>query len=169
MSRRNVKVGEKFPEEETPQSTHSPGIVRDEEFLERELRHKNEVYRGIEPTEAAFPRKQLLGRNGSGLSVTRRDTPSPQSGAGVLNFRKVLQRAYARVGELREICDEGENRMVSIVDAGTKENPSHAEIFLKSEGARRPMEGRLRILRAFGGRAKRERNERNDRTSTGEI
>lgn len=164
MTRRNVRLGQKFPEEETLQSSHSPGVVQDEEFVERELRTEGEVYRGVEPTEAAFPRKQLLGRSGSGLSVTRRKSPSPEYGAGVANLRRVLHRVYAQAGELRRICENGD-RIVSIVDAGTEENPRHAEIFLKLEGTGcGSIEARRRILQAFGGRT---RQERNSRTSAG--
>lgn len=164
MTRRNVKLGQKFPEEETLQSPHSPGVVQDEEFVERELRTEGEVHRGVEPTEAAFPRKQLLGRSGSGLSVTRRKSPSPELDTGVASLRRVLHRVYAQAGELRRICENGD-RIVSIVDAGTEENPRHAEIFLKLEGTGcGSIEARRRILRAFGGRT---RQERNGRTSAG--
>ena len=160
MTRRNVKLGQKFPEEETLQSRYSPGVVQDEEFVERELRTEGEVYQGVEPTEAAFPRKQLLGQNGSGLSVTRRKSPSPESGSGVANLRRVLHRVYAQAGELRRICENGD-RIVSIVDAGTEENLRHAEIFLKLEGTGcGSMEARRRILRAFGGRTRQERSSR---------
>ena len=167
MTRRNVKFGERFPEEKTLQSPLSPGVVEDREFVERELKYEREIHRGIEPTEAAFPRKQLLGRNGSGLSITRRNSPSPQFGSGVVNLRKILHRVYAQVGELRKICDASGDRIVCIVDAGTEDNPMHAEIFLKLEGAQcGSMEGRLRILRAFGGRTKQERNEQTSAEET---
>ena len=167
MTRRNVKLGERFPEEKTLQSPLSSGVVEDREFVERELKYEREIHRGIEPTEAAFPRKQLLGRNGSGLSVTRRNSPSPKFGSGVVNLRKILHRVYAQVGELRKICDAGGERIVCIVDAGTEDNPMHAEIFLKLEGAQcGSMEGRLRILRAFGGRTKQERNEQTSAEET---
>lgn len=160
MTRRNVKLGRKFPEEETLQSPHSPGVVKDEEFVERELRTEGEIFRGVEPTEAAFPRKQLLGRSGSGLSVTRRKSPSPEFVTGVANLRRVLHRVYAQTGELRRICENGD-RIVSIVDAGTEENPCHAEVFLKLEGTGcGSMEARRRILLAFGGRTRQERNSR---------
>lgn len=158
MTQRNVTLGQRFPEEERLQSPHSRGVVKDEEFLERELRRDEEIYQSVEPTEAAFPRKQLLGRNGSGLSVTRRNSPSPQLDPDVMNLRKVLYRVYAQVAELRRICDSNEKRIVSVVDAGTEENPSHAEIFLKLNDSQcDSMEARYYILRAFGGKSKKER------------
>ena len=65
------RVGEKFLEEEKVQSEHSPSVVMDEEFVERELRRSEEMSETGKPTEAAFPRKQLLRKSGSGLSVNR--------------------------------------------------------------------------------------------------
>ena len=124
MTRRNVKLGQKFPEEETLQSSHSPGVVQDEEFVERELRTEGEVHRGVEPTEAAFPRKQLLGRSGSGLSVTRRKSPSPGLDTGVASLRRVLHRVYAQAGELRRISENGEARAPPSSTSGTSSSTS---------------------------------------------
>lgn len=56
---------------------------------------------------------------------------------------------YARVGDLRKIADKEGNRTVSVVDAGTEDNPLHAEIFIhptEEEGKRAI---RAKIMKAF--------------------
>ena len=50
---------------------HSPNVVADDEVLERELRRNVERSETGKPTEAAFRRIQLLGKNETGLSVNR--------------------------------------------------------------------------------------------------
>ena len=144
------RVGEKFPEEEDVQSMHSPSAVADEETLERKLRRNVEMSETGRPTEAAFPRKQLLGKNGTGLSVNRLSRPEAEGGMVAPRKSGV---AYARVVELREIADRQGRRTVSVVDAGTEDNPYHAEIYMRLNGTDAgPMETRARVLIAFGGR-----------------
>lgn len=156
MTAKQVRVGEKFPEEEKLQSMHSPSVVADEEVVERELRRGEEMSEAGGPTEEAFPRKQLLGRNGSGLSVNRLSDPEARKKAFTATSKETLSHARAGVRELRSISDRQGQRMVSVVDAGTEDNPKHAEIYMRLQGTcARQLEIRARILRAFGGRARR--------------
>ena len=157
-----IRIGDKFPEEEKIQSVHSPSVVADEEVVERELRRREEMSETGKPTEAAFPRKQLLGKNGSGLSVNRLRNPEvKESEDHVTVFRKVLGHARAGVGDLRGISDREGHRTVSVVDAGTEDNPKHAEIYMRLQGTTAgTIETRAKVLKAFQGQEKRPR-ERN--------
>lgn len=145
------RVGEKFPEEEKVQSMHSPNVVADDEVLERELRRNVERSETGKPTEAAFPRKQLLGKNGTGLSVNRLLCPEAEKEMAAPERRVGYARAC--VMELRKIADRQGRRTVRVVDAGTKDNPYHAEIYMRLNGTDAgSMETRARVLNAFGGR-----------------
>ena len=152
MTTKQVRVGEKFPEEEKIQSMHSPSVVADEEVVERELRRSEEMSGAGGPTEAAFPRKQLLGRNGSGLSVNRLSGPEARKKDLMATSREAPSHARAGVRGLRSISDRQGQRTVSVVDAGTEDNPKHAEIYMRLQGTcAHQLETRVRILRAFGG------------------
>ena len=154
MTEKLIRIGEKFPEEAEMQSMYSPSVVMDEEIVERELRRREEMSETGKPTEAAFPRKQLLGKNGSGLSVNRLCDPEARDEEErVTAFRRVFGRARAIVGKLREITDREGCRTASVVDAGTSDDPRHAEIYMRLQGTvAGTIETRAKVLKAFGGR-----------------
>lgn len=153
MTMNQVRVGEKFPEEEKLQSICSPSVVADEEVVERELRHSEEMSETGGPTEAAFPRKQLLGKNGSGLSVNRLIGTEAREEDPMATFKEAPSHARAGVRVLRSISDRQGQRTVSVVDAGTEDNPKHAEIYMRLQGTiAGSVETRAKVLRAFGGR-----------------
>ena len=156
MITNQVRVGEKFPEEEELQSIYSPSVVADEEIVERELRRSEEMTEAGGPTEAAFPRRQLLGKNGSGLSVNRLSGTEAREKDRMATSREAPSHARAGVRDLRSISDRQGQRTVSVVDAGTGDNPKHAEIYMRLQGTcARQLETRARILRVFGGWEKR--------------
>lgn len=126
---------------------HSPNVVADDEVLEREPRRNVERPETGKPTEAAFPRKRLLGKNGTGLSVNR--LLRPESEEEIVASQERTGDARACVIELWKIADRQGRRTASV--AGTKDN--RAEIYVRLNGANAgPKETRARVLNAFGGR-----------------
>ena len=128
---------------------HSPNVVADDEVLERELRRNVERSETGKPTEAAFRRIQLLGKNETGLSVNR--LLRPESEEEIVASQRRTGYAQTCVMELWKIADRQGRRTVRVVDAGTKDN--RAEIYMRLNGANAgPMETRARVLNAFDGR-----------------
>lgn len=126
----SVQIGCKFPEEEEKQSPHSPSVVADDEIVEREIRHKD-LMEGDKPTEGVFQRKELLREDGRSVSVNRVRGIRKDEEACLIDGRRLVACLYANVGELRQISkSEGTERALCIVDAGTNENPKHAEIYI---------------------------------------
>lgn len=151
-----VRVGEKFPGEKE-KSQYSPGVVSDDEIVERRITRRSEILETGEPSTNAFMMNQLLGKSGSdpsvrsGLSVNRvRDTKRYEKVRSA-PISELPASVYARVGDLRKIADEEGNRTVSVVDAGTEDNPLHAEIFIHPTEEEDKRGIRAKIMKAFRG------------------
>ena len=166
-SKARTKTGQRFPREQKQQSPHSPGTVGDEEWVEREARKPTEVNEEGRLTIEAFPMNHLRGRgrDGSGLSVNRvtskgRD-PKAEEGPIPVSRHNAYGRGRAQVGELRRLRTREGDRTVSVADAGTEENPVHAEIRIEhsdpSAGGRNAV--REDVMRVFGAGARRTGRE----------
>lgn len=135
MATQRIRVGEKFPEEEKIQSIYSPGVVADEEVVERELRRSEEMSEAAGPTEAAFPRKQLLGRNGSGLSVNR--LSDPEAGKKGLTAGSREAPSHARAG-VSPVHDGGSSDLVSCITLTREPRGVNNRGWTACPGASRP-------------------------------
>ena len=143
-----VKRGEKFPEEDVKHSEESPGVVDDGETLERRLPPKHrEILGGAIPREAFSRRELQWTEEEGGASVIRRQFAQIEN-AGQRGERTTIS---ATVGDIRNLTDKDGNRLWSVIDRPTLENPAHAEIQREPLGA---MPGRLerdRFLEAWHG------------------
>ena len=120
-----AKRGEKFPIEERTYGAQSPGVVEDDEELERRLPPgERELGDGAIP-QAAFPRRALQWTEGEGgASVDR----SRYAQGGIAGRRGRRGTIKAKAGDIRRLTDTEGNRLWSITDRPVPGNRAHAEI-----------------------------------------
>ena len=143
-----VKRGEKFPEENIKHSEESPGVVDDDETLERRLPPKHrEILRGAIPREAFSRRELQWTEEEGGASVVRRQFAQIEN-AGQRGERTTIS---ATVGDIRNLTDKDGNRLWSVIDRPTPENSAHAEIQREPLGTMPGRAERDRFLEAWQG------------------
>lgn len=97
--------GEKFPEEERTHGAQSPGVVEDDEELERRLPPGARETDGGTIPAAAFPRRELRWtREEGGASVDR----SRYAEGGIAGWRGMRGAIEASAGDIRKLTDEKE-------------------------------------------------------------
>ena len=126
-----VKRGKKFPEEERTHGAQSPGVVEDDEELERRLPPgERETGSGAIP-QSAFPRRELQWtEEEGGASVDR----SRYAQGGVAGRRGLRGTIKARAGDIRRLTDAEGSRLWSITDRPVPGNRAHAEIQREPRG-----------------------------------
>jgi len=109
-------------------SSHSPGVVQDDEYLVRLIfspTHFNEQTGKLKPF-AFFDCKD------KGLSVNRMQYTSveelKQTAAFISHGRRMIGVVVAKCADIRSIRDEEDERAFCVYDTATKNNQSHADI-----------------------------------------
>ena len=126
-----AKRGEKFPEEERTHGAQSPGVVEDDEELERRLPPGERETGGGAIPQAAFPRRELRWtEEEGGASVDR----SRYAQGGIAGRRGTRGTIKARAGDIRSLTDAEGNRLWSITDRPEPGNRTHAEIQREPRG-----------------------------------
>lgn len=141
-----VKHGDMFPEEERTHGVQSPGVVEDDEELERRL-PPGETSAGEAPA-AAFPLSSLrwTAKNG-GASVHR----SRYAQGTISGHRGPRGTIKATAGDIRKLTDREGNRLWSITDRPVADNRAHAEIQREPRGKMPNRSERRRFLEAWRG------------------
>ena len=143
-----VKRGEKFPEEERTHGAQSPGVVEDDEELERRLPPGERETGGGAIPQAAFPRRDLRWtEEEGGASVDR----SRYARDGVAGRRGTRGTIKARVSDIRRLTDAEGNRLWSVTDRPEPENRAHAEIQREPRGTMPGRAERDRFMEAWRG------------------
>ena len=126
-----VRRGEMFPKEERTHGAQSPGVVEDDEELERRLPPGEREIGGGAIPQAAFPRRELQWtEEEGGASVDR----SRYAQGGVAGRRGLRGTIKARAGDIRRLTDAEGNRLWSITDRPVPGNRAHAEIQREPRG-----------------------------------
>ena len=123
-----ARCGKKFPEETRTHGAQSPGIVEDDEYLERRLppTRARETSDGAIP-QTAFPRRELQWTvTEGGASVDR-----IQYAQGGIAGRRGTR---GTIGDIRRLTDAKGNRLWSITDQPVQGNLAHAEIQREPRG-----------------------------------
>lgn len=143
-----ARRGEKFPEEERTHGAQSPGVVEDDEELERRLPPEAREADGGAIPLAAFPRRELrwTGEEG-GASVDR----SRYAEGGIAGRQGMRGTIKARTGDIRRLTDESGNRLWSVTDRPVPGNRAHAEIQHEPRGKMPSRAERDRFMEAWRG------------------
>ena len=143
-----AKRGERFPEEERTHGAHSPGVVEDDEELERMLPPGERETGGGAIPQAAFPRRDLRWtEEEGGASVDR----SQYVQDGVAGRRGTRGTIKAKAGDIRRLTDVEGNRLWSITDRPEPGNRAHAEILREPRGTMPGRAERDRFMEVWRG------------------
>ncbi len=143
-----ARRGESFPEEEQTHGALSPGVVTDDEDLERRLPPgAQEAHSGTIP-QAAFQRRELQWtEEDGGASVDRCRFVH----RGFSSRRAVRNTIKARAEQIRRQTDGTGNRLWSITDRPVPGNPAHAEIQRQPRGKMPGRAERNQLLEVWRG------------------
>ena len=143
-----IKRGEKFLEEQQTHGNQSPGVVENDEELERRLPPgTREAIDGAVPV-AAFPRKELQWTAIDGGASVHRSQYAKGRIAGHRGPRGTIK---ATAGDIRKLTDREGNRLWSITDRPVADNRAHAEIQREPRGKMPDRSERKRFLEAWRG------------------
>lgn len=143
-----AKRGEKFPEEERTHGARSPGVVADEEDLERRLPPGGHETRSGAIPQAAFQRRDLQWtKEDGGASVDR----CRFAHGRVSDRRAVRSTIKAKADDIRRQTDGQGDRLWSITDRPVPGNRAHAEIQREPRGKMPGRAERNRLLEAWRG------------------
>ena len=145
-----ARRGEKFLEEEQTHGAQSPGVVEDDEELERRLPPGERETGGGAVPLAAFPRRELQWTEGEGgASVDR----SRYAQGGIAGQRGTRGTIKAKARDIRELTDAEGNRLWSITDRPVPGNRAHAEIQREPRGKMPDRAERNRFIEVWRGAA----------------
>ena len=117
--------------EERTHGAKSPGVVEDDEGLERRLPPGERETGGGAIPQAAFPRRELQWtEEEGGASVDR----SRYAQGGIAGRRGTRGTIKAKAGDIRRLTDTEGNRLWSITDRPVPGNRAHAEIQREPRG-----------------------------------
>lgn len=143
-----ARRGEKFPEEERTHGTRSPGVVEDDEELERRLPPGERETGGGAIPQAAFPRRELRWtEKEGGASVDR----SRYAQGGIAGRRGTRGTIKAKAGDIRRLTDAEGSRLWSITDRPEPGNRAHAEIQREPRGRMPGRADRGRFMEVWRG------------------
>ena len=143
-----VKRGKKFSEEVVFHGDKFPGVIDDEEILERRLPPKSRGFHGDAIPIDAFTRRDLTWTEGDGgASVVRRQFARD----GNTGHRGERGAISARAGDIRDLTDHAGNRLWSIIDRPTPESPAHAEVQREPLGKKPSSSERDKFLEVWRG------------------
>lgn len=143
-----ARRGEKFPEEERAHGAQSPGVVEDDEELERRLPPGARETDGGAIPLAAFPRRELRWTGEEGGASVDRSRYAEGEIAGRRGMRGTIK---ARTGDIRKLTDESGNRLWSVTDRPMPGNRAHAEIQREPRGKMPSRAERDRFMEAWRG------------------
>ena len=143
-----ARRGEKFPEEERTHGAQSPGVVEDDEELERRLPPGERETGGGAIPQAAFPRRELRWtEEEGGASVDR----SRYTQGGIAGRRGTRGTIKAKAGDVRRLTDVEGNRLWSITDRPEPGNRAHAEIQREPRGKMPARSERNQLMEVWRG------------------
>ena len=143
-----ARRGESFPEEEQTHGTLSPGVVTDDEDLERRLPPGAQETRSGAIPQAAFQRRELQWtEEDGGASVDR----CRFAHRGFSGRRAVRSTIRARTEAIRRQTDGTGNRLWSITDRPVAGNRAHAEIQREPRGKMPGRAERNQLLEVWRG------------------
>lgn len=143
-----ARRGEKFPKEKRTHGAQSPGVVEDDEELERRLPPGERETGGGAISRAAFPRRDLQWtEEEGGASVDR----SRYAQGGIAGRRGTRGTIKAKAGDIRGLTDAEGNRLWSITDRPVQGNRAHAEIQREPRGKMPGREERDRFMEVWRG------------------
>ena len=143
-----ARRGETFPEEERPHGSESPGVIEDEEALERRLPPETRETTSGSIPDAAFPRRELQWtEDEGGASVDR----SWYAEGGVTGHRGARGTIRAKAGDIRRQTDAEGNRLWSVTDKPVPENHAHAEIQREPRGRMPSRKDRSQLMEVWRG------------------
>ena len=143
-----VKRGERFPDEQEKHGKDSPGIVDDDELLERRLPPGSyEFCSGIVPRKAFTLRELQWTEDEGGASVVR----IQYAQGGNAGHRGERSTITAKTRDIRCLADSAGNRHWSIIDRPKLDNPAHAEIQREPQGTKPGRAERDQFLKAWRG------------------
>ena len=126
-----AKREEKFPEEERTHGAQSPGVVQDDEELERRLPPGEREIGDAPLPQSAFTRRDLQWTKANGGASVERS----QYAQGQLSGRRGARGTIrAKAGDIRRLTDAEGNRLWSITDRPVPENWAHAEVQREPHG-----------------------------------
>lgn len=136
--------------EEQTHGAQSPGVVEDDEELERRLPPGERETGGGAIPQAAFPRRDLQWtEEEGGASVDR----SRYAQGGIAGRRGTRGTIKAKAGDIRELTDADGNRLWSITDRPMPGNRAHAEIRREPRGRMPGRAERDRFMEVWRGAA----------------
>ena len=115
----------------SPDPDHSPGVVRDDEYLIREMCDPGHFENGV-ITTAAISLRDLISE---GVSVHRKQYTSIEFIRRAVKSRCENRQGWKeyvsllKVEEVRAIIDEGK-QVFRVIDKPTTDNPGHAHIYV---------------------------------------
>ena len=143
-----ARRGEKFPKEECTHGAQSPGVVEDDEDLERRLPPGERETGGGAIPQAAFPRRDLQWtEEEGGASVDR----SRYAQGGIAGRRGTRGTIKAKAGDIRRLTDAEGSRLWSITDRPEPGNRAHAEIQREPRGRMPDRADRDRFMEVWRG------------------
>ena len=142
-----ARRGEKFPEEQRSHGAQSPGVVEDDEELERRLPPGGRETGGSLP-QAAFQRRELRWTEEEGGASVER---SLYAQVGIAGRRGTRGTIKARAGDIRSLTDAEGNRLWSITDRPLPGNSAHAEIQREPRGKMPSRAERSQLLEVWRG------------------
>lgn len=143
-----VKRGQRFPDEKKKHSKDSPGVVDDNELLERRLPPGAHEFRsGAIPSKAFTLRELQWTEDEGGASVVRIHFAQ----GGNTGHRGERGAITAMARDIRSLVDTAGNRLWSIIDRPTPDNPAHAEIQREPQGMKPGRSERDRFLEIWRG------------------
>lgn len=126
-----AKREEKFPEEERTHGAQSPGVVQDDEELERRLPPGEREISDAPLPQSAFTRRELQWTKADGGASVERNRYAQGQVPGWRGARGTIR---AKAGDIRRLTDAEGNRLWSITDRPVPENRAHAEIQREPSG-----------------------------------
>ena len=142
-----ARRGEKFPEEKRTHGAESPGVVEDDEELERRLPPGGRDISDFLP-QAAFQRRELQWTEEEGGASVDRSLYAQGGIAGRQGARGTIK---AKVEDIRSLTDAEGTRLWSITDRPLPGNSAHAEIQREPRGEMPSRAERRQLLEAWRG------------------
>lgn len=144
-----ARRGEKFPEEKRTHGAQSPGVVDDDEELERRLPPGGRETRELLP-QAAFQRRELQWTEEEGGASVDRSLYALGGIAGRHGARGT-KFIKAKAQDIRSLTDAEGTRLWSITDRPLPGNSAHAEIQREPRGEMPSRAERRQLLEAWRG------------------
>ena len=126
-----AKREERFLEEERTHGAQSPGVVQDDEELERRLPPGEREIADAPLPQSAFTRRELQWTKADGGASVERSRYAQGRVSGRRGARGTIN---AKAGDIRRLTDAEGNRLWSITDRPVPENRAHAEVQREPRG-----------------------------------